>query len=255
MFDDFKQDKTEKEIDSLSSSPLPLNKKLALAIAASSILFFFVWYSFDSSSTEKPRANQTLELAELTKRVESLEQALHKIDHATSSITADKELGNSFLSFTQEAISTYNDPYAQPSTNQEDAAFSQSSPTQNSPISVTESLSTPPKEIAIELSSLFEKEIALSSSTQSQSYDSPATATPEPSQPSAPKASSKPKNTPSTPASKRTYTVQKGDTLSKISLKFYGSSNKWKKIADANKEKLGNSQVLKSGMTLTIPEE
>ena len=56
-------------------------------------------------------------------------------------------------------------------------------------------------------------------------------------------------------AKPQTYTVQKGDTLSKIAQKFYGSSKKWRRIVDANKDKLGQSQVLKAGMTLVIPKD
>lgn len=57
------------------------------------------------------------------------------------------------------------------------------------------------------------------------------------------------------PAGKQPYTVKKGDTLSKIAQQFYGSSKKWKRIVDANKDKLGQSQVLKVGMTLVIPKD
>ena len=54
---------------------------------------------------------------------------------------------------------------------------------------------------------------------------------------------------------KQTYTVKKGDTLSKIAQQFYGSPKKWRRIVDANKDKLGQSQMLKAGMTLVIPKE
>jgi nucleoid-associated protein YgaU len=55
--------------------------------------------------------------------------------------------------------------------------------------------------------------------------------------------------------SKQTYTVKKGDTLSKIAQNFYGSPKKWRRIVEANKDKLGQSQVLKTGMTLVIPKD
>ncbi|MBF0405976.1 MAG: LysM peptidoglycan-binding domain-containing protein [Candidatus Riflebacteria bacterium] len=48
------------------------------------------------------------------------------------------------------------------------------------------------------------------------------------------------------------YVVQKGDTLAKISKKVYGSTGKWKKIAQANK--INNPKSLKVGMSLKIPE-
>ena len=58
-----------------------------------------------------------------------------------------------------------------------------------------------------------------------------------------------------TDGKQQTYTVKKGDTLSKIAQQFYGSSKKWRRIVDANKDKLGQSQVLKAGMTLVIPKD
>ena len=49
------------------------------------------------------------------------------------------------------------------------------------------------------------------------------------------------------------YTVQVGDTLSSISRKVYGTSNKWREIFNANREKLSTPQSLKPGQTLIIP--
>ena len=51
----------------------------------------------------------------------------------------------------------------------------------------------------------------------------------------------------------QTYTVQKDDTLQKISKKVFGSYGKWYKIYEANKEKIKNPNVLKPGTVLTIP--
>ena len=50
------------------------------------------------------------------------------------------------------------------------------------------------------------------------------------------------------------YVVQKGDVLSAISQKFYGTSKKWQKILDANQELLTSPERLKPGMKLKIPE-
>lgn len=53
-----------------------------------------------------------------------------------------------------------------------------------------------------------------------------------------------------------TYTVQAGDTLSKIAQKFYGdgSEQSWRKIYDANKAVIGpDPNQLQVGMILTIP--
>jgi nucleoid-associated protein YgaU len=55
---------------------------------------------------------------------------------------------------------------------------------------------------------------------------------------------------PSTPA---TYTVKKGDSLSKIAKRMYGDENAWHKIFDANKDKIKDANKLKVGTVLTIP--
>ena len=51
----------------------------------------------------------------------------------------------------------------------------------------------------------------------------------------------------------RTYVVQKGDTLSAISTKFYDTSSKWRAIADANTDVLPNPDRLRPGIELRIP--
>lgn len=57
---------------------------------------------------------------------------------------------------------------------------------------------------------------------------------------------------PSTPVA-RTYTVQPGDNLSKISKQFYGDASKYLKIFEANKDKLADPDKIKTGMELLIP--
>ena len=52
---------------------------------------------------------------------------------------------------------------------------------------------------------------------------------------------------------KRSYVVKSGDTLASISRKFYKTSGRWKKIRDANADKIDDPQNLKIGETLTIP--
>ncbi len=52
----------------------------------------------------------------------------------------------------------------------------------------------------------------------------------------------------------RTYTVQSGDTLSKISKHFYGDAGKYMKIFEANRDKLSNPDLIKVGQVLSIPE-
>jgi nucleoid-associated protein YgaU len=58
---------------------------------------------------------------------------------------------------------------------------------------------------------------------------------------------------PSVAAGPRTYTVQAGDNLSKISKHFYGDPNQYMKIVNANKETLPDPDKIKPGMELNIP--
>jgi nucleoid-associated protein YgaU len=51
----------------------------------------------------------------------------------------------------------------------------------------------------------------------------------------------------------RIYTVQAGDSLSKISKQFYGDANKYMTILEANKDKLSDPDKIKPGMDLRIP--
>ena len=63
-----------------------------------------------------------------------------------------------------------------------------------------------------------------------------------------------PKAAPPPPVAPKTYTVQPGDTLSKISKQFYGEAGKYMKIFEANRDKLSNPDLIKVGQVLTIPE-
>jgi len=51
----------------------------------------------------------------------------------------------------------------------------------------------------------------------------------------------------------RIHIVQKGDTLSSISAKYYGSANQWRKILAANQNNLPNPNRLTPGVKLIIP--
>ena len=52
----------------------------------------------------------------------------------------------------------------------------------------------------------------------------------------------------------RQYTVQPGDTLSKISREFYGDPNQFRKIFNANRNVLSDPDTIRPGQKLTIPE-
>ncbi len=49
------------------------------------------------------------------------------------------------------------------------------------------------------------------------------------------------------------YTVRKGDTLQKISKKFYGFYSRWPRIYEANKDVIPDPNRLSEGMRLRIP--
>lgn len=60
-------------------------------------------------------------------------------------------------------------------------------------------------------------------------------------------------NQPSTGGSGRTYIVQSGDTLGKISQRFYGTSRNYMKIYNANRDKMSSPGNLEVGEELIIP--
>ena len=74
---------------------------------------------------------------------------------------------------------------------------------------------------------------------------------PEPVAEPAPEPFAEPVMTEPAPASEESYVVSKGDTLAKISKKFYGTTKKWKQIAEFNQ--ISNPKALKVGMNLKIP--
>ncbi len=51
----------------------------------------------------------------------------------------------------------------------------------------------------------------------------------------------------------QTYTVVKGDSLSKIAKRFYGDAQQWRKIYEANKDQIKNPDLIYPGQTFKIP--
>lgn len=51
----------------------------------------------------------------------------------------------------------------------------------------------------------------------------------------------------------QTYTVEKGDTLSKIARQFYGKASAWPQIFEANRDQLDDPDRIKPGQVLRIP--
>lgn len=50
------------------------------------------------------------------------------------------------------------------------------------------------------------------------------------------------------------YTVVAGDTLSGIAQRFYGDGNQWPRIYEANRDRIGNPNLVFPGQVLRIPQ-
>ncbi|MSU47473.1 MAG: LysM peptidoglycan-binding domain-containing protein [Lacunisphaera sp.] len=55
------------------------------------------------------------------------------------------------------------------------------------------------------------------------------------------------------PAEPRYHMVTEGDSLSRISMRYYGMPNRWQEIFQANRDMLQGSNALRVGMQLRIP--
>jgi nucleoid-associated protein YgaU len=52
----------------------------------------------------------------------------------------------------------------------------------------------------------------------------------------------------------RSYTVRKGDSLSKIAKREYGDAQQWRRIYDANREIVSDPDLIYPGQVLRIPD-
>ena len=68
-------------------------------------------------------------------------------------------------------------------------------------------------------------------------------------------SSTSPSRPASAPGSTKTYTVAKGDSLSKIAQRFYGDAQDWKRIYEANRDQIRDPDLIHPGQELRIPEE
>ena len=101
---------------------------------------------------------------------------------------------------------------------------------------------------ALRQASEADEALATSSSTllpaQGTNVVRKAAAKPAPARPSEPPPEKRPAE----------YTVQEGDTLYKIAMRFYGKSSAWKIIRDANKAVISTDGRVMSGMKIKLPE-
>lgn len=82
-----------------------------------------------------------------------------------------------------------------------------------------------------------------------ESAETPLAVTPkEPHQPAAEKPEAKPQPTPN-----ELYVVKEGDTLYKLAKERYGNVGDWKKIREANKEKIAPDGRIRAGQEIVLP--
>jgi LysM repeat protein len=99
----------------------------------------------------------------------------------------------------------------------------------------------PSRDISVQVMENFDKLVKTDNTLNAIRVDKPA---PPPAPAPAPAAA---------PA-ERIYEVKPGDTLSKISLQYYGKASQYMKIFEANRDILDNPDLIKPGQKLRIPE-
>ena len=62
-----------------------------------------------------------------------------------------------------------------------------------------------------------------------------------------------PRSSPTAAPATRDYTIKSGDSLSKIAKEFYGNAGDWKKIFEANKDKIKDPNMIFPGQKIIIP--
>lgn len=63
----------------------------------------------------------------------------------------------------------------------------------------------------------------------------------------------RPASTGPTQPPQRDYTIQPGDSLSKIAKRFYGNAGDWQRIYQANKDTIKNPDLIHPGQKIIIP--
>ena len=60
-------------------------------------------------------------------------------------------------------------------------------------------------------------------------------------------------SSPSPESAEQTYTVEKGDSLSKIAKRVYGDAQQWRRIHEANRDIIDNPDLIHPGQVLKLP--
>lgn len=103
------------------------------------------------------------------------------------------------------------------------------------------------KHVDANFSKDFHAEISVKPPQAQAQHSAPAPHAPAPAGPTAQPAP------PAAAPQVETYTVQKGDTLSAIAKRFYGSANQYTKIFEANRDQLKDPDKISPGQVLKIP--
>jgi nucleoid-associated protein YgaU len=60
-------------------------------------------------------------------------------------------------------------------------------------------------------------------------------------------------SSPPADSAEQTYTVEKGDSLSKIAKRVYGDAQQWRRIHEANRDIIDNPDLIHPGQVLKLP--
>lgn len=113
--------------------------------------------------------------------------------------------------------------------------------------------------LAIALSRLIEVELSPPEPIELRAEaGGAAAAEPQPLGPAQPAQPAQPEPAPQQPApaaspAGRTYTVQSGDSLGRISQKVYGTTRHWRLILEANRDAIPDERRMRAGVELRIP--
>lgn len=247
MLDQFRQDNLSNNNDNFQESGFQMTRKKLVVILSGAafalLIFLFIIGIFrnDDSSALEPQSQMAhvkansleIRLEDLQARIEKLEQ---KSIHPNMSVSTlkDSETANSSQSTSSESIQDF-DPVAM--TDQALKQFIAASSNQDD-----------------SQDNSIEQFLSAQSDVQSKK-EAPlkATKTAKPVIAQAKQQASK--KTADISPQARTYVVQKGDTLSQISVRYFGTPNRWKTIYDANRDRIANINNLKVGTALVIPED